>query len=123
MSCGHFLTAAQHRGTSAFPGDFDGKPGVGSNKREEEGKTLVQRRRKLGLPQLCSGLWRNHNTVINSYTPHKHAGVSWWYNCPCFSRNLIPYLLLLPDTFSAETARGGGGGVVVLVCVKKLEAE
>lgn len=58
-----------------------------------------------GFPELCSGLWRNHNTAINSYSPHKHTGISWRYNCSCFSCNLIPYLLLLSDTFSTERPR------------------
>lgn len=62
-------------------------------------------RKTAGFPKLYASLWRNHNIVINSYSPHKHTSISWRYNCPCFSCNLIPYLLLLSDTFSTERHR------------------
>lgn len=31
----------------------------------------------------AAGLWRNRNTVINGYCPHKHNGISWKCNCQC----------------------------------------
>lgn len=130
--------AGQHGGMSTHYKGSQCWQGVGERKKKKERmsknqigrqKNSAATRMKTGLtktagfPKLCSGLWRNHNTVINSYSPHKHTSISWRYNCPLFSCNLIPYLLLQSDTFSTErdevTAkerRMGGWSCGAFVC-------
>lgn len=89
-----------------------------TRRRQEKKKTHVKQRltNTAGFPSRRSGLWRNHNTVINSYSPHKHACISWRCNWPSFSCNLLPYLLFLSDIFSRDV-QGGAGGVVEGLCV------